>query len=103
MKYKISIKNPLLGVPITMLDKYNPNQFSILGCTEANNDCCKKFYTDLIQHDGEISYRNMKSAKWNPMILRTEQPTKNYYTASNCKGYLTITYCRVFIRKKINK
>ena len=25
----------IMGVPITFLDKYNPNQFEILGCTES--------------------------------------------------------------------
>jgi len=30
---KIRIKNPIWGVPITFLDKYNPEQFEILGIT----------------------------------------------------------------------
>ena len=30
-KYKIKIKNPIMGVPITFLDKYNPEQFEIVG------------------------------------------------------------------------
>lgn len=29
-KYKIKIKNPVMGVPITFLYKYNPKQFEIL-------------------------------------------------------------------------
>ena len=29
--YKVKIKNPIMGVPITFLDKYNPNQFEIIG------------------------------------------------------------------------
>ena len=29
--YKIKIKNPVIGVPITFLDKYCPDQFEILG------------------------------------------------------------------------
>ena len=28
---KIRIKNPIWGVPITFLDKYNPEQFEIVG------------------------------------------------------------------------
>lgn len=31
--------NGIMGVPITFLDKYNPNQFKILGCT-ANPEGC---------------------------------------------------------------
>lgn len=30
--YKIKIKNPVMGVPITFLDKYCPEQFEIIGC-----------------------------------------------------------------------
>lgn len=29
--YKVKIKNPVMGVPITFLDKYNPDQFEIVG------------------------------------------------------------------------
>ncbi len=29
----------VMGVPITFLDKYNPNQFEILGCTYVYGDC----------------------------------------------------------------
>ena len=29
--FKVRIENPVMGVPITFLDKYNPNQFEILG------------------------------------------------------------------------
>lgn len=30
MKYKVKIHNPIYGVPITFLDKYNPEQFEII-------------------------------------------------------------------------
>ena len=35
-KYKIKIKNPVMGVPITFLDKYCPTQFEIVGMAEDN-------------------------------------------------------------------
>ena len=28
--YRVKIENPILGVPITFLDKYNPDQFEIV-------------------------------------------------------------------------
>lgn len=31
MKYKVKIKNPIWGTPITYLDRYNPDQFEIVG------------------------------------------------------------------------
>ena len=33
---KIRIKNPVMGVPITFLDKHNPEQFEIIGLGIAN-------------------------------------------------------------------
>ena len=43
--YKIKIKNPVMGVPITFLDKYCKDQFEIIGyaCNGSNNqfDYCK--------------------------------------------------------------
>lgn len=35
----------MMGVPITFLDKYNPNQFEILGITDRNSPLCTKIYT----------------------------------------------------------
>ena len=51
-KYKIKIKNPVMGVPISFLDKYCPNQFRILGIMSGakgetftnGNDNRAKFY-----------------------------------------------------------
>ena len=51
-RYKIKIKNPVMGVPITFLDKYCPTQFRIVGlCNDKRNDnpCfikCDKYYLD---------------------------------------------------------
>lgn len=35
MNMKIRIKNPIWGVPITFMDKYNPADFEITGADEA--------------------------------------------------------------------
>ena len=34
---KIRIKNPIWGVPITFLYKYNPTQFEIIGFRKGND------------------------------------------------------------------
>ena len=36
--YKIKIKNPVMGVPITFLDKYCPEQFEIIKFRKGNDD-----------------------------------------------------------------
>ncbi|MBR4420649.1 MAG: adenine-specific methyltransferase EcoRI family protein [Clostridia bacterium] len=92
----------VMGVPLTFLDKYNPNQFEIVGCTEAGNNLCTKFYTNMYQHiEGKVFY-NMKSARYAPMIKRDIKPNTNYYTAKEVDGYITKTYFRIFIRRKNN-
>ena len=35
---KIRIKNPIWGVPITFLDKYNPKQFEIIKFRKGDDD-----------------------------------------------------------------
>ena len=37
-RYKIKIKNPVMGVPITFLDKYCPNQFRIVRFRKGLDD-----------------------------------------------------------------
>jgi hypothetical protein len=38
MKYKVKITNPIYGVPITFLDKYNPEQFEIVKFRKGNDE-----------------------------------------------------------------
>ena len=37
-KYLVRICNPILGVPISWLDKYNPEQFEIVRFRKGNDD-----------------------------------------------------------------
>ncbi len=90
----------IMGVPITFMDFYSPDQFEILGITEAGNEFCTKFYTGMYQHINGKSIYNMKSARYAPMIAHKEIPNTNYYTMENAEGYLTKCYTRVFIRRK---
>lgn len=92
----------IMGVPITFLDKYNPSQFEIVGYTAKDMGVdCLKFYKDLEQSmDGKPFVRNMKSARFSPMISVSERPKKTCYRASNANGYLLKTYGRVLIRNK---
>ena len=93
----------IMGVPITFLDRYNPDQFAIVGCTEAGNSLCTHFYTNMYQHMDGRSFYNMKSARYAPMIHHDSQPSKSCYTVNETSGYLTKTYFRIFIRRIINE
>lgn len=92
----------VMGVPITFLDKYSPEQFEIVGYTAKDMGVeCLKFYQDLEQSMNDKPFvRNMKSARFSPMISVTERPKKTCYRASNADGYLLKTYGRVLIRNK---
>lgn len=92
----------VMGVPITFLDSYNPEQFEILGYTAKDMGVdCIKFYENLEQSlDGKPFERNMKSARFSPMIVYEEKPSKTCYRASNVDGYMLKTYGRILIRKK---
>lgn len=92
----------VMGVPITFLDSYNPEQFEILGYTAKDMGVdCIKFYENLEQSlEGKPFERNMKSARFSPMIVYEEKPSKTCYRASNVDGYMLKTYGRILIRKK---
>ena len=36
-RYRVKIRNIAMGVPITFLDKYNPNQFEIVSFRKGDN------------------------------------------------------------------
>ena len=62
-KYKIRIKNPIMGVPISFLDKYCPNQFRILGLAADKRDECEFFIK------GAPTYLDEKHKSFVGMVL----------------------------------
>ncbi len=91
-----------MGVPITFLDKFNPDQFVIVGYTAKDMGVeCNKFYDNLEQSlDGKPFVRNMKSARFSPMIKVEKKPEGTCYRASNVTGYLQKMYGRIVIKRK---
>ncbi|RAK47824.1 hypothetical protein BHX94_12135 (plasmid) [Macrococcoides bohemicum] len=95
----------VMGVPITFMDKYNPDQFDILGVSKtwATDFEVKKskVYTGAIQHGK--NGKTQKGSKVNDgAVLKYDKiPEKGtYYTAENADGYLKQTYPRIFIKRK---
>ena len=95
----------VMGVPITFLDKYNPEQFEILGLTTGREEFDKlayptKKYINAIQHNKDGSIVN--GSKINTRAtLHSNENNNTYYTADNVKGNLIIVYARILIRKKV--
>lgn len=96
----------VMGVPITYLDKHNPDQFEILGYTgglgwnEQNDVQTTKEYADAKQHNPDGSITSGGKVNTGAALRYDSIPADRYYSASNVKGYLLRTYGRILIRKK---
>ena len=90
----------VMGVPITFLEKYNPDEFEILGCTQRG---CHDLVPDTKKYD---SYREMKpdgtptgssGGKTNENANLLQNNGKhNYFT--NGEREIQSKYGRIFIR-----
>lgn len=98
--------NGVMGVPITFLDRFSPDQFEILGYTgglgwnERNEVKTSKEYLDCKQHNPDGSITSGGKVNTGAALYYSNIPAQRYYTASNCDGYLLRTYGRILIRKK---
>ena len=89
----------IMGVPITFLDKYNPDQFDVLGITKTWFGMASKIYGEQIQVDKNGKER--KVSKLNDgAVLEVQTPPlgKTYYKVDG-KIYIQ-TFPRILIRKR---
>ncbi len=93
-------------MPITFLDKWNPEQFELLGCTQRS---CHDLVPDTKKYDNykEINYKTgeptgSSSSKTNENANLTKNDGK-HNCFINVEGHIVqSTYSRIFIRKKIS-
>lgn len=93
----------IMGVPITFLDKYCPEQFEITGITLGNtvDYPMTRIYENAIQHNKNGSTQSGSKVNTRAAILVIEKPKGTvYYTADNADGYLLSIYPRILIRHK---
>lgn len=93
----------IMGVPISWLDKYCPEQFEIVGLTSGRDEFIArptKKYVNPLQVNKDGSFSNGSKANTRSTILLKEIPNDIYYTADNADGPLQIVYARILIRKK---
>ena len=93
----------MMGVPITFLDKYNPDQFEILGWTRGIDEFdaypTKRYESPKqVKPDGTMS--NGGKVNTGPNLLLKKRPLNTYYTADNADGYLEQLYMRIIIRHR---
>jgi len=94
--------NGIMGVPITFLDKYCPEQFEIIGITKTWDDPAG-FKTKIYPMQTQVSKSGKKSSvsKLNDgaAIELEEPPSSTHYIVQE-KIYIQL-YARLLIRKKI--
>ena len=89
----------VMGVPITFLDKYCPEQFEIVGITKTWYGAANKIYGEQIQVDKDGNKKRVTKLNDGPALLLESRPTdKTYYIVDN-KIYIQ-NYARILIRKK---
>ena len=98
----------VMGVPITFMDKYKPDQFDILGITSGRDEFearPTKRYINPIQVNEDGSKTNGSKANTRATLRWNKKPKGTYYIADNVKGYLQILYARILIKhkKKVKK
>lgn len=93
-----------MGVPITFLDKYNPDQFEILGWTRGRDEFelwPSKKYKNASQIKMDGSRSSGGKVNTGPTLLLKERPEKGtVYVADGVDGYLVQTYMRILVRRR---
>ena len=89
----------IMGVPITFLDKYNPDQFEIVGITQAWDGNASKIYPQQIQVN-KNGTRSKVSKLNDGAAIKVNVPPVNetYYIVDD--EYFKKTYCRMLIKRK---
>ena len=91
----------VMGVPITFLDKYNPEQFDILGITRPWYDTPlhNKYYPKQIQHNTDGSTQEVTKLNDGAVVELEVLPGDKVYYEVDGK-YYTQLYSRILIRNK---
>ena len=89
----------VMGVPITFLDKYNPDQFEIVGITKSWVDCESKIYPAQVQV-GVDGKRSDVTKLNDGAALKLDSPPqgKTYYIVDD--DFFIQVYARILIRRK---
>lgn len=90
-----------MGVPITFLDKYNPNQFEIIGL--GNGLECftpNKVYTNPKQIDKNGKIKSGKCINRVLTLNHKTRPLEGIYYVSDNSDYITAPFARLIIKHK---
>ncbi|MBX7156153.1 MAG: adenine-specific methyltransferase EcoRI family protein [Bacteriodetes bacterium] len=92
--------NGAMGVPITFLDKYNPDQFEIIGLGNSReNFTPNKDYINPYKVLKDGQKKNGNAINCVLAIETNVKPNEIHYTSSNSR-YLIAPYARILIKNK---
>lgn len=93
-----------MGVPITFLDKYNPEQFEILGWTRGRDEFDAKptrRYENARQLKADGTETAGGKVNTGPTIRLAQKPAEDtVYVADGVDGYLVQKYMRIIVRNR---
>jgi hypothetical protein len=92
----------IMGVPITFLDKYCPEQFEIIGITKTWYDIATKKYPNQVQINKDGKKSIVKKLNDGPAIVLKEAPRDETYYMIDNTIYVQ-EYARILIRKINNQ
>jgi len=89
----------VMGVPVTFLDKYNPDQFEILGITQSWDKCASKIYPKQIQVGTDGKRSEVTKLNDGAAIKVDNAPDgETYYIVNG--DLFSKSYCRLLIRHR---
>lgn len=88
-----------MGVPITFLDRYNPQQFQILGITKTWFGMASKIYDVQVQIDSNGKRLFVTKLNDGPAIKLMRKPSNETYYEVDGDNFIQ-TYARILIRHR---
>ena len=89
----------VMGVPITFLGKYNPDQFEIVGITTSTFKAASKTYPRQVQVSANGERKEVTKLNDAPALKVSTPPSgKTYYIVGD--DYFVLKYHRILIRRK---
>ena len=99
----------VMGVPITYLHKYSPEQFELIGLLNSSNEelagiKCLRKYTDFKEIRQDLTFTGSSGNKTNGNpVLKGKPKSGNYYVNIATDEVVYSTYARILIRRKKNE
>ena len=88
----------VMGVPVTFLDKYNPDQFEIVGITKTWFGAASKSYPPQVQVSTSGKRIDVTKLNDGPALQIEGPTTKTYYMVD--ENYYVQAYARILIRNR---